>query len=636
MDSILAQINSPRDLRGLTPAQLKTLAEEIRHLLVMVLARNGGHLAPNLGTVELTLALHALFDSPTDKIIWDVGHQAYVHKILTGRRDRLHTIRQEGGLSGYCRLDESEHDAFGAGHGCTSISAALGYAVARDHHGGDEQIVAVIGDGSLTGGMAWEALSNAGHLGTNLLIVLNDNEMSISPNTGAISSSLARMRTDTHYLRAKADFETLMNHLPLGKNMVEVVERFKTGVKQLVSPGMLFEELGLTYLGPVDGHNLEATMDAIAGAKKLKGPVLLHVITQKGKGYGPAEADSIKFHGCSPFDSETGEPLPSPPGPPSYSKVFTNTLIELARANPNIVAITAAMLEGTGLIAFQKALPNQCYDVGMTEQHAVTFAAGLAAAGMRPVVAIYSTFLQRSFDQIVHDVGIQNLPVTFAMDRGGLVGDDGPTHNGVFDIAYMRCIPNMAVGAPKDEDELRGMLATAVTHPGPVAFRYPRGSGTGAPLDGPIPAVPVGVAEVMRPGSDLLILAYGAMVKPAMDAAEKLHARGIEATVVNARWAKPLDLKTILPLAHEAKAVLTVEEHALAGGFGSAVLEALEAAGIQDKPVRRLGIPDRWVEHAAHKVQLGWFGLNAEGIAQAATELCVPTESHRLSALLQG
>jgi 1-deoxy-D-xylulose-5-phosphate synthase len=394
--------------------------------------------------------------------------------------------------------------------------------------------------------------------------------------------------------------------------------------------------LGLTYLGPVDGHNLDATLGALHQAIRLKGPVLLHVITKKGKGYAPAEADSITFHGCSPFDGETGEPLPKKPGPPTYSKVFTRTLIELARENPKIVAITAAMLEGTGLVEFQNALPDQCYDVGMTEQHAVTFAAGLAAAGMRPVCAIYSTFLQRSYDQIVHDVCIQNLPVVFAMDRGGLVGDDGPTHNGVFDIAYLRCLPNIAVGAPKDEDELRGMLKTAVEHDGPVAFRYPRGAGLGVSLEGDIPAIPIGEAEVLQTGEDILILAYGSMVAPAMEAAEKLHARGIEAAVVNARWVKPLDLNTILPLAKQAKRILTVEEAQLAGGFGAAILEALQAADIFDKPVKRLGIPDQFTEHAAHKAQLGWFGLNADGIAQAATEMCVPKESHRVTALFAG
>ncbi|MBW3623214.1 MAG: 1-deoxy-D-xylulose-5-phosphate synthase [Armatimonadetes bacterium] len=634
MEDILSRIDSPQDLRQLSLPQMKQLAGEIRHLLVQVLARNGGHLAPNLGTVELTLALHANFDSPKDRIVWDVGHQAYVHKILTGRRDRLPTIRQEGGLSGYCRLVESEHDAFGAGHGCTSISAALGYAVARDHRGTDEHVIAVIGDGSLTGGMAWEALSNAGHLGTNLLIVLNDNEMSISPNVGAIPNYLDKIRTDRTYLRAKEEFEGLMNHLPLGKNMVEAVERFKTGIKQLVTPGMLFEELGLTYLGPVDGHNLDVMMDAVEGAKGIKGPVLLHVVTKKGKGYGPAEADSITFHGCSPFDSETGE-FVKKDGPPTYSKVFTNTLIDLAKADEKIVAITAAMLEGTGLVAFQKVLPKQIYDVGMTEQHAATFAAGLAAGGMRPVVAIYSTFLQRSYDQIVHDVCIQNLPVVFAMDRAGLVGDDGPTHNGVFDIAYLRCLPNMVAGAPKDEDELRGMLATAVEHPGPIAIRFPRGAGVGVSLDGPIQKLPVGKAEVLREGEDLLILAYGSMVKPAMDAAEKLHERGIEAAVVNTRWVKPLDLETILPLAREAKAILTVEEHQIMGGFGSAVAEALAAAEVV-KPLRILGIPDQFVEHATPKAQLAWFGLNAEGITQAATEICVPTEDYRVTALLGG
>jgi 1-deoxy-D-xylulose-5-phosphate synthase len=619
-DPLLPSIRRPADVKRLSPEQLRRLAREIREELVSSLSQTGGHLAPNLGVVELTLALHAVLDSPRDKIIWDVGHQSYVHKMITGRRERFPTLKQLGGLSGYCKRSESEHDIFEAGHGCTSISAALGFAKARDLRGGNETIVAVIGDGSITGGLAFEALNNAGHLGTNLIVVLNDNEMSIAPNVGAISRYLARARTQTHYLRAKADFEHVMHRLPMGEVVLGAVERVKDGVKQLVVPGMLFEELGLTYLGPVDGHDIEALRQTLEQAKRLRGPVLLHCVTQKGKGYVHAEKNAFKWHSTSPFDITSGKSASSGAAGPTYTQVFARTLIRLAEQDPRIVAITAAMPDGTGLIEFAERFPERFFDVGMAEQHAVTFAAGLAAAGMRPVAAIYSTFLQRGFDQLIHDVCIQNLPVLFCLDRGGIAGEDGPTHQGVFDLAYMRQVPNTIVMAPKDEEELRRMLITALHCPGPVAIRYPKGQGPGVPLGDELRGLPLGVAELLQTGEtegrppDVALIGIGYGVQPALEAAAGLARDGIHAAVVNARFLKPLDETLLLEVAERTRRVVTIEDGVLAGGFGSAVLELFERRRVEGVSCLRLGLPDRFVEHGARKKLLEKYGLDGPGV----------------------
>ncbi|HEU5422408.1 MAG TPA: 1-deoxy-D-xylulose-5-phosphate synthase, partial [Nitrolancea sp.] len=518
---VLERINCPEDLKRLTIPQLETLAQEIRdYIYNVVVKQTGGHFASNLGTVELTLALHYVFESPKDKLVWDVGHQAYPHKILTGRRDRFPTIRQEGGLSGFLQREESPHDQFGAGHASTSISAALGMAVAGKLKGERFHTVAVIGDGALTGGIAYEALNNAGSLQLPFIVVLNDNEMSIAPNVGALPKYLSRIRTDERYAQAKAEFERLLQRLPQGDLLVELGKRMKDSFKEFVYHTMIWEELGFTYVGPVDGHNVRDLISTFQDARGLTGPVFIHAVTTKGKGYQPAENDPFKHHSAS-------IKVPgAPPTPPKYQDVFGETLTELARQDERIIAITAAMPDGTGLLPFAKAHPNRFFDVGIAEQHAVTFAAGLATQGLRPVAAIYSTFLQRAYDQVIHDVCIQKLPVVFALDRAGLVGDDGRTHHGVFDFAYLRCLPNMVVMAPKDEDELRHMLKTAVEHDGPIALRYPRGSGVGVSTASEPHALPIGRAELLREGSDLTIVAIGSTVLPAMHAAEELAARG--------------------------------------------------------------------------------------------------------------
>jgi 1-deoxy-D-xylulose-5-phosphate synthase len=627
MRKILDSVNDPSDLKGLTVAQLKDLASEIREEIIQGISRTGGHFAPNLGAVEITLALHSVLDSPRDKIIWDVGHQSYPHKLITGRRHRFHTIKQYGGISGYCKRSESPHDHIEAGHGGTSISAAFGYARARDLRGGEETVVAVIGDGSLTTGLAQEALNNAGHAKTcNFIVVLNDNGMSIAPNVGALTEYLNKVRAEPHYLWAKRTAETTLHHLPLGDRILDAIGRVKDGVKQLVIPGMLFEELGFTYLGPVDGHCLETLQEVIEQAQRIGGPVLIHALTHKGKGYAPAEADPFKWHATTGFNPETGE-MTAKSGPPTYSKVFAKTLIGLAEKDPRIVAITAAMPDGTGVIEFEKVFPDRTFDVTMAEQHAVTFAAGLAAAGMRPVCAIYSTFLQRAYDQIIHDACIMNFPVVFCLDRGGLVGDDGPTHQGVFDIAYMRSLPNMVAMAPKDELELQRMLATAVKHPGPISVRYPRGSGPGTPMvDNPEP-LPVGVGETLREGDDVAIIGYGHGVRPAMEAAGLLAEEGIHATVINARFVKPLDSELILEAARRCGRVVTVEDGVLMGGFGSAVLEMLQDHGCR-VAVKRLGLPDRFIEHGKREKLMEVLGLDGPGVAKSTREFVkgIPSE----------
>ena len=609
---MLDRIDEPADLKGCSIVELEALADDIRAELVRIVTLNGGHLGASLGTVELTIALHTVFDSPRDKVVWDVGHQAYGHKLLTGRRPRFATIRQEGGISGFLSRDESEHDAFGAGHASTSISAALGMAVAFEQTGQNRRVAAVIGDGALTGGMAFEALNNAGNLSVPLIVILNDNEMSIAPNVGALSKYLDRVRTDRRYNRAKDELARMAERLPQGELLVELGKRWKDSLKEFVYHAMIWEELGFTYVGPVDGHDLRALIDALRQARNVDGPVFLHVVTRKGKGFAAAESDLERGHAVS------APAVPNaPPSPPKYQDVFARTVIELADTDPRIIAITAAMPTGTSLAKFEAAHPKRFFDVGIAEQHAITFAGGLAAEGMRPVAAIYSTFLQRAYDQIVHDICLQRLPVVFALDRAGFAGDDGRTHHGIFDLSYLRCLPNMTIMAPKDENELRHMLKTAIDYTGgPIAVRYPRGAGVGVPTDEPLHTLPIGRAEVLREGNDVALLAVGTMVLPAERAAAALAARGIEATVVNARFVKPLDERLIVELAIRCGAIVTVEESAAIGGFGAGVLETLAAHQLT-VPVHLLGVPDRVFEQASQGRLRELAGLTIEGIVAA-------------------
>ncbi len=611
---LLDLIGSPDDLKRIPIQDLPGVASEIRQELLSIVTQNGGHLGASLGAVELAIALHRVFSSPRDKVVWDVGHQAYAHKLLTGRRERFTTLRQEGGISGFLSRDESEHDAFGAGHASTSISAALGMAVAFSQGPDPERrVVAVIGDGALTGGMAFEALNNAGALELPFLVILNDNEMSIAPNVGALSHYLDRVRTDPRYNRAKDEIARITERLPQGDLLVELGKRWKDSVKEFLYHSMIWEELGFTYMGPIDGHDLRALIDALRQARMVDGPVFLHVVTEKGRGFAPAKTDRERGHAVS-----APTPKGAPPSPPKYQDVFADTVIQLANDDPRVVAITAAMPTGTSLARFQAVHPERFFDVGIAEQHAVTFAAGLAAEGMRPVVGIYSTFLQRAYDQIVHDVCLQRLPVTFAIDRAGFAGDDGRTHHGIFDLSYLRCLPNMTIMAPRDENELRHMLATAIQYvDGPVAIRYPRGSGVGVAMTEPLHTLPVGRAETVRTGSDVAILAVGSMVLPAERAADLLQIDGIKAAVVNARFVKPLDKRLIKTLAETTGALVTVEENARAGGFGSAVLEALEELG-DPTAVRVLGVPDRVFEQASQGRLRELAGLTASDIADAA------------------
>ena len=631
----LSELTHPNQLHGLSIHQLKQIARQIREKHLQTVATSGGHLGPGLGVVELTLALYQTLDLDCDKVIWDVGHQAYPHKLLTGRFDRFHTLRQKGGVAGYLKRCESEFDHFGAGHASTSISAGLGMAIARDMKGENFKVVAVIGDGALTGGMALEAINHAGHLPkTNLLVVLNDNDMSISPNVGAIPRYLNKMRLSPPVQFLSDNLEEQFKHLPfVGDSLSPDLHRLKEGMKRLAVPkvGAVFEELGFTYIGPVDGHNLEELIATFEQAHQHAGPVLVHVATVKGKGYEIAENDQVGYHAQNPFNLTTGKAVPvSKPKPPGYSKVFAHTLTKLAENDPRIVGITAAMATGTGLDKLQVKLPNQYIDVGIAEQHAVTLAAGLACEGMRPVATIYSTFLQRAFDQIVHDVCIQNLPVFFCMDRAGIVGADGPTHQGMYDIAYLRCIPNMVLMAPKDEAELQRMVVTGVNHNGPIAMRYPRGNGYGVPLmEEGWEALPIGKAEILRQGDDLLMLGYGSMVYPTMQAAEILSEHGIEATVINARFAKPLDTELILPLAQQIGRVVTLEEGCLMGGFGSAVAESLLDADIA-VPLTRIGVPDQLVDHATPEESFAELGLTPPQIADRILKICAKPAPVRL------
>ena len=600
----LSDLTHPNQLHGLSIHQLEQIARQIREKHLETVATSGGHLGPGLGVVELTLALYQTLDLDHDKVVWDVGHQAYPHKLITGRYQQFHTLRQKDGVAGYLKRSESPFDHFGAGHASTSISAALGMALARDLQGDDYKVAAIIGDGALTGGMALEAINHAGHLpDTRLLVVLNDNEMSISPNVGAIPRYLNKIRLSPPMQFLTDNLEEQFKHLPfVGESFSPELNRVKEGMKRLAVPkvGAVFEELGFTYMGPVDGHNLSELIATFKEAHKIQGPVLVHVATVKGKGYKIAEDDQVGYHAQSPFDLTTGKAKPSQkPKPPKYSKVFGTTLTKIAEDNPKVIGITAAMATGTGLDILCKKLPKQYIDVGIAEQHAVTLAAGLATEGMRPVAAIYSTFLQRAFDQIIHDVCIQKLPVFFCLDRAGIVGADGPTHQGMYDIAYLRAIPNMVLMAPKDEAELQRMIITGIEYTdGPIAMRYPRGTGVGAPLmeEGWEP-LPIGKAELLRHGDDLVILGYGSMVYPALQTAEILNEHGIQATVVNARFAKPIDEALILPLAERIGSVVTLEEGCIIGGFGSAVAEAILDAQIAAQVVR-LGVPDVLVDHA--------------------------------------
>lgn len=625
----LSDITHPNQLHGLSIYQLQQIARQIREKHLQTVAATGGHLGPGLGVVELTLALYQTLDLDRDKVVWDVGHQAYPHKLITGRYDRFHTLRQKDGVAGYLKRCESKFDHFGAGHASTSISAALGMALARDFSGDKFKVVAVIGDGALTGGMALEAINHAGHLPrTNLMVVLNDNEMSISPNVGAIPRYLNKLRLSPPVQFLSDNLEEQFRHLPfVGDSLAPELGRVKEGMKRLAVPkvGAVFEELGFTYTGPIDGHNLEELIATFQQAHKLPGPVLVHVATTKGKGYEVAEQDQVGYHAQNPFNIATGKAIPSSkPKPPSYSKVFGETLSKLAENDPRIIGITAAMATGTGLDIFQKRVPKQYMDVGIAEQHAVTLAAGLACEGMRPVATIYSTFLQRAFDQIIHDVCIQNLPVFFCLDRAGIVGADGPTHQGMYDIAYLRCIPNLVLMAPKDEAELQRMIATGVQHTGPIALRYPRGNGYGVALmeEGWEP-LPIGKGEILRQGDDVLLVGYGSMVYPAMQTAEILSEHGIEATVVNARFAKPIDTELILPLAQKIGRVVTLEEGCLPGGFGSAIAESLLDADCI-VPMTRIGVPDQLVDHAKPEESKAALGLTPPQMAERILKLFSP------------
>ncbi len=629
MARILDAINCPADIRSLDDEQLALLADEIRQEIIHTVSQRGGHLAPNLGTVELTLALHLAFDTPRDLVVWDIGHQAYAHKLITGRRESFHTLKQLRGISGYLRRDESPYDAFGASHASTSISAALGMAVARDLRGERFHVVAVIGDGAMTGGMALEALNNAGAMKDRLIIVLNDNEKSISDNVGALHRHLSQLRSDPRFRKVRGAARRLIEDLPMvGDLAIEVAGRTNRSMKEFLLPsksGVIFSEMGFTFLGPFDGHDIHVMVDVFEKAKQIDGPIIVQVITTKGKGFAPAEADATTWHGPGAFNVATGEFKKKAGAPPSYSDVVGQTLVDLCHRDDSVVAITAAMAEGTGLKKVQAQVPDRYFDVGIAEQHAVTFAAGMATQGLKPVAAIYSTFLQRAYDQVLHDVCVQNLHVTFVLDRAGIVGEDGQTQHGVFDIGYLRTMPNMKLMAPKDENELRQMLYTAVYLDGPVALRIPRGSGVGVAIDEEFTALPVGKAEFLTPEdeaerADVAILGYGDMAQVAKQAADLLAADGVCAAAINARWAKPLDEDLILRLACSVGHIVTVENHMAAGGFGSAVLELLNAHDLRI-PLKIVGLPDTFVEHGTQAELKEMHGLTAAHVAEVARGL---------------
>lgn len=612
--TILQHLKSPADLKGLSISELETLAGELRQTIIATVAVNGGHLASSLGVVELTIALHRVLDSPQDKIVWDVGHQVYAHKLLTGRLEQFSTLRQLDGLSGFPKRHESPHDVFDVGHSGTSISAALGMAAARDTLGGMEKIVAVIGDGSLTGGIAFEGLNHAGHLKRDLIVILNDNEMSISANVGALSAFLNRKMTSDLMVRFKKETESFLTSLPrFGRDLLQIARRAEDSLKGFLTPGMLFESFGFNYVGPIDGHRLDLLCEMLQNVKKMSGPVLVHVITRKGKGYAPAEANPSLFHGVGPFDPVTGVVKAKKGGAASYTATFGKMIVELAEKDPTIVAITAAMCDGTGLNDFAARFPDRFYDVGIAEQHAVTFAAGLANRGLKPVVALYSTFLQRAYDNVLHDVALQDLPVVFALDRGGLVGADGPTHHGLFDFSYLRHIPNMVVMAPRNEEELRRALVTGLAYQGPFAFRYPRGNGVGVPLTENPQSFEIGKGEKLRNGKDGVIFAIGTVVADALAAAEILSAEGLELTVIDARFVKPLDLDLLAKEAGAHCFIVTVEEHVLLGGFGSAVTEALTSMSLH-LPILMIGLPDLFIEQGSQAELKARYRIDVEGI----------------------
>jgi 1-deoxy-D-xylulose-5-phosphate synthase len=621
MALILDRIKEPRDLKGLSLRELEVLASELRGRIIETCASNGGHLAPSLGVVELTIALHRVFDSPKDKIVWDVGHQAYAHKLLTGRNEAFGTLRTMGGLSGFPKRAESRHDCFDVGHSSTSISAALGLAVGRDLKGERNKVLAVIGDGSMTGGIAYEGLNHAGELNKDLVVILNDNEMSISENVGAMSNLLSRTITSEFVHKAKKELEAFLEAMPMfGRSALQVAKRAEESLKGLFTPGMLFEAFGFEYIGPIDGHNIPLLLETLENVKRFDDAVLIHVLTKKGKGYPAAEANPSLFHGVGPFDATTGKVLKGKGGAASYTGIFGETIKRLAQENDRIVAVTAAMPDGTGLTPFAKEFPERFYDVGIAEQHAVTFAAGLAAQGFRPVVALYSSFLQRGFDQLCHDVCLQDLPVLFAIDRAGVVGSDGPTHHGVFDLSYLRQLPGLTVMAPKDENELQHMMVTALSLPGPSAIRYPRGAGLGVPIDQILASLPVGKGEQLRQGKHGAIFAIGTMVQPALLAAAALALEGIELAVINARFVKPLDRDLILSAAASGM-LFTLEENALQGGFGTAVLELLEEEELEGVRVTRIGFPDCFIEQGEQAELKAAYGLDVDGIVKSIGEV---------------
>ena len=627
MSQFLENINSPADLKKLKREDLPSLAGEIRQRLLEVISKTGGHLGSNLGIVELTLAMHHVFDSPTDKFVWDVGHQSYVHKLLTGRKDRFDTLRQYEGLCGFSKREESEYDHWNVGHGGTSISAALAFAKARDLKKEKNKVLAIIGDGSLTAGMAFEGLNHVGHLKPDMIVILNDNEMSISNNVGGMSKHLSQIMTGQVMTKFKKEVDQMLLSIPgIGKEVSGYAHRLDDAVKGMFIPGRLFEDLGFRYMGPLDGHNTDLLIDNLKTASELKGPTLIHVITRKGKGYEIAEEKADVWHGAKPFDIATGEFKKGKKAPPAYTNVFAETLIELARKDKKIIGITAAMPDGTGISKFGKIFPERTFDVGMAEQHGVGYGGALAIEGFHPVIAIYSTFMQRAYDQVVHDIVGMNLPVTFAMDRSGIVGEDGATHQGLFDIAYMRTLPNMVVMAPKDENELRHMLKTSIYHPGPSALRYPRGSGLGVEMDEEIKEIEIGKGEVVKDGNDLAIIAFGSMVDPSMKTAAMLEKKGLSVAVINARFAKPIDKNLILEYAEKTGCVVTTEEHSVQGGFGSAVLEALQDFD-ENIPlkIKCIGVPNVVVEHGAPGIIKKDLKLDPEGMLETILSFVNPT-----------
>jgi 1-deoxy-D-xylulose-5-phosphate synthase len=621
--TFLDTINSPADLKKLSQEELERLAAEIRQKIVETVSKTGGHLAPSLGVVELTIALHYVFDAPKDKIIWDVGHQAYAHKLITGRRDRFHTLRTHGGISGFPKREESPYDTFDTGHSSTSISVGLGVTTAKCLKREKSRVISVIGDGSMTAGMAFEGLNQAGHTEKDLVVVLNDNAMSISPNVGAFSSFLSRKMTGHRFVYFRKELRKLLHSIPgVGDNILNLVRKSEDSLMTFFTPGMLFEAFKFKYIGPIQGHRLDQLIETFNNILRLEGPVLVHVMTEKGKGYSPAEEDPCHYHGVGCFEISTGESTKDSPQPPlSYTEVFGNTMVDLGKKEERLFAITAAMPEGTGLNNFAQIYPDRFLDVGIAEQHAVTFAAGLAIEGFKPVVAIYSTFLQRAYDQIIHDVCLPNLPVVFCIDRGGLVGEDGPTHHGHFDISYLRNLPNMTLMAPKDENELRHMLYTALKHPGPAAIRYPRGNGLGIPLDPNYESIPIGQVEILKEGEDLVIIALGSMVSPSMEAAALLEKEEFSVGVINCRFVKPLD-KKLVDYARAAGKVLVVEENVRQGGLGGAILELFNDLDVHNVRIKRIGLPDKFIEHGSSSLLREKYGLDTSGILEEARNLC--------------